>query len=373
MNNTPEIVENAGTLSANHIPRPDRLLDGKQVALSPQGLVFALLLVILNGCMTVEAPGTQPRPAAVKPAAEPAQLARSDSIEKLLKGLRAEDPEQRASSAYHISKLPHGEPRAIPELLKILPDSRRVDIQRYIGAGYVSSYITTPGDEAAFALGKTGKNAVVDLLLTLRSENPQVRSRAARALGISRDPRGIQYLIQRLGDADPGVRAAASAALLHFPEDEIVPNLIQVLENEQGNQRSMAVYLLGKLKNAAAYDALVTLTEHQTPELRAAAALSLGQLHDKRAINILRDLLKDPIPYVRSNSAYALGNYTSRKTILALIDALGDQDESVNSAALESLHRITGQELGNDPTAWKSWLNTAEQKTLPATASESPL
>ena len=69
------------------------------------------------------------------------------------------------------------------------------------------------GQVAAFLAARMGKAAVEPLLLSLRDENPAVRTRSAVALGEMRESRAEVPLRKCLNDADPDVRKAASKAL----------------------------------------------------------------------------------------------------------------------------------------------------------------
>ena len=58
------------------------------------------------------------------------------------------------------------------------------------------------------------------LVEELAHENPAVRRRAARAIGLLGDRRGVPALIRVLGDADQGVRTTAAEALNAFALDD---------------------------------------------------------------------------------------------------------------------------------------------------------
>lgn len=68
------------------------------------------------------------------------------------------------------------------------------------------------GQVAAFLSARMGQVAVEPLLLSLRSENPEARMRAAAALGEMREIRAAPVLREMANDPDPAVREAASKA-----------------------------------------------------------------------------------------------------------------------------------------------------------------
>ncbi|GAB4228572.1 MAG: HEAT repeat domain-containing protein [Deltaproteobacteria bacterium] len=69
------------------------------------------------------------------------------------------------------------------------------------------------GSVAVFLAARMGPVAVEPLLLTLRSDNPDARIRAADALGEMREARAAPVLREMSRDPDPAVREAASIAL----------------------------------------------------------------------------------------------------------------------------------------------------------------
>jgi ParB family chromosome partitioning protein len=69
------------------------------------------------------------------------------------------------------------------------------------------------GQVALFLAARMGQVAVEPLLLSLRDENPAVRTRSAVALGEMLEPRAVPALREMSRDPDAAVRNAASKAL----------------------------------------------------------------------------------------------------------------------------------------------------------------
>ncbi|MDY7107653.1 MAG: hypothetical protein SYC29_03360 [Planctomycetota bacterium] len=57
--------------------------------------------------------------------------------------------------------------------------------------------------------------------------------------------------------------------------------------------------------------------------------------------------------------ARALGQYPEDRVFQGLVAALDARELAVNVAARESLHTLTGQAHGLDPSQWLSWYNDA--------------
>jgi len=75
------------------------------------------------------------------------------------------------------------------------------------------------GQVAAFLAARMGQVVVEPLLLSLRDENPAVRTRSAVALGEMMEPRAVPALREMSQDPDTSVRNAASKALRRIDPD----------------------------------------------------------------------------------------------------------------------------------------------------------
>jgi HEAT repeat protein len=79
------------------------------------------------------------------------------------------------------------------------------------------------GQVAAFLAARMGQVVVEPLLLSLRDENPAVRTRSAVALGEMMEPRAVPALREMSQDPDTSVRNAASKALRRIDPDTPSP------------------------------------------------------------------------------------------------------------------------------------------------------
>ena len=71
----------------------------------------------------------------------------------------------------------------------------------------------------------------------------------------------------------------------------------------------------------------------------------------RREILVMEDLLQD----VR----FGAGTKRDRDAVDILVRALRTPDARAREAALRTLRKISGQDLGEDPAAWESWWNAA--------------
>ena len=125
--------------------------------------------------------------------------------------------------------------------------------------------------------------------------SPMVRGQACRALGSSRDPSAVEFLLRCLNDNDPTVRRDASWGLQTTFSDAAVDPLITHIKDDIDRQ-------------------------------------------------------------VRINSTKALGNSRDPKALRALVAALDDDDAAVIHIAWNNLKYLTGQNLPKDDSrAWLKW------------------
>jgi HEAT repeat protein len=211
----------------------------------------------------------------------------------------------------------------------------------------------------------TGRRTV-DLISALGNRDPDVRNRAAEALGDQRDPLAVPALAAALHDTDPGVRWKAAEALgrtgevatgvlseaLHDTDPDVrwkaavalgesgseaaIAPLVHALSDPDTFVRSRVARALSRYRDAALQPALTAMTA-EDPLLRAGAAVALGEIGGENAIHALIHAFGDPDPSVRkiAESAVAL---QGEKAIVPLIAALAE--EKVRDAAATALAHI---------------------------------
>jgi HEAT repeat protein/energy-coupling factor transporter ATP-binding protein EcfA2 len=187
-------------------------------------------------------------------------------------------------------------------------------------------------------------------LRALKDEDPEVRSRAAEALGLlgATDPQTLQALREARKDEDPGVRSRAAEALglLGAPDPQTLQALREALKDEDLLVRIMAAEALGRLgaPDPQTLQALREALKDENLLVRSMAAVALGLLGatDPQTLETLREALKDENPRVRSRAAEVLGllGATDPQTLQALREALKDENLLVRSMAAMALGRL---------------------------------
>jgi hypothetical protein len=131
-------------------------------------------------------------------------------------------------------------------------------------------------------------------------------------------------------ERDPLVKAAAIRALAKHGTVEDAPLIAEQLSNEN-------------------------------VQVRWEAAKGLQRIHNPQVVPALLESLRDAAEDedVRIAVARALGQYPGDRVFQGLVAALDARELAVNVAAEGSLHTLTGQSHGLDPSAWLSWYNHA--------------
>lgn len=213
--------------------------------------------------------------------------------------------------------------------------------------------------------------AVLRVERDLKSQEVEVRRRAARGLRDLPTSSGTRLCVVALDDADlevrlagldaclavalPGLgdrlvpwlsdgerrlRLAAAEALSQSPSSRAVPSLGRTLGDADIAVRSAAASALGKSGAGEAVLALLGHLDDAAPDVRRQVALALGELGDPRAVVPLIGKIQDARPPVRESVARALAQLGDARAVSALVLLLRDSDDGVKVAALGALARI---------------------------------
>lgn len=196
--------------------------------------------------------------------------------------------------------------------------------------------------EGAEKLGRMmSRQPLPDLVRLMQDPVPEVRIRAAKALGAIGGLEAVESLLGALRDTNrwsalriadilAGLGQAAVQPLLHeFPR---LPPLARV----------PAIDILGRLRSPEAVPLLTELLLDADENARARAAHSLGVIGDPRATPPLIRALEDPAWPVRAMAAKAIGMLAGPDGIGALEQALGDREWWVRSNAADALRHKGG-------------------------------
>ncbi|MCL5734041.1 MAG: HEAT repeat domain-containing protein [Actinobacteria bacterium] len=210
----------------------------------------------------------------------------------------------------------------------------------------VPSLIVTLKDDSrqvrsrsAMALGSIGDSRAVEPLLTVlqnRSEHSVPRTRSATALGQIGDPRAIEPLLRILKDTtdNTDVRDTCASALGHFQDTRVIEPLVAALRDSNADVRDSASLSLGLMDRMAAGPVLQVLKD-PSPEARSAAVNALLFIDDEAVIGPLIASLEDQNADVRNCAGRALSGKEDKRATAALLSALARKDLAAVAGAYD--------------------------------------
>jgi len=208
-----------------------------------------------------------------------------------VRDVRDEDEDVRGAALRALGRI--RDPRAIPGLIEAL--------------GVAESFLPP---RIAEILVRFGAEAVPALIAELGMVERDVRRMwAAEILGWIADPRAAVPLIESLGDVNPEVRAKAAGALGKLGESRAVDRLLEMLLSDP------------------------------IPFVRTRVAQALGAIGHPKVIDHLIHVLKDPEWWVRIRAIEAL-EQIGTPSVGALLVALEDEDPEVSRRAATALERM---------------------------------
>jgi len=299
-------------------------------------------------------------------------------VAERVRDLGAESPLTRARAAAALRKSGRDVPEAVEPLADMLGDHAPLapaDVYPDSVPDRATEGDTSPGVEAAWALGKMGATGVDSLLDALDSTEWSVRHDAALGLGFSRSPRAVDSLQRALDDSDERVRRQAAWALgmierMKHPEavesmlssedwrtrKEAIQQLgsqrsrdhehaiVDALSDEHAEVREQAAWALGMLLADGAADSLVGALDDSDPGVRDKAVWALGRLADRQAAGAVEKRLTDESSQVRANAAWALGMMGAAEARQSLEQAKEDQDPAVRDRAAWALRHLDSED-----------------------------
>jgi len=336
-----------------------------------------------------------------------------------VRNAKDEDEDVRGAALRALGRI--RDPAAIPELIGALgmPEAalpqRIAEILVRFGDAAVEplcAEVRNPDSEtrrmwAAEILGWLGnREAAIPLIDALGDVNPEVRAKAAGALGKLLEARAIDQLLEMLlSDPIPFVRTRVAQALGAIGHPRVVDHLVQVLKDPEWWVRIRAIEALEQIGKEAA-GTLLAAIEDEDAEVRRRAATALermgyvrdsvetleregfrpdlvrilqlvgkagvtegifgrllsakppadkllvriaGDIGDPAAVPVLLPLLEScGDPSMRSRIVEALGKLRARPAVPGLLRCLKDPDSWVRRAAVEALSAMVPDEHSDE-------------------------
>ncbi len=284
----------------------------------------------------------------------------SSAILPLTKALGSAHPTVRARAAetLGISK----DRSAIPVLLNALKDEYFIVREHaMLALGNIGDTQVIPSllpflkdkDEevrsaACVAIAKFRDPSTFDEITNVLLDDPkiEVRQSAAKALGETKHPAAIPFLMEALRDSYWWFeREQAAADLLNAIEKmgpAIVEPLIEALGDKEGTVRKFAATILGNLGDTRAMEELgMALYDlhHEVGETAAEALVKFGA----KAVELLIESLSHPEAGIREHAIIALGKIQDARVVPVLIEMLHDPERENQRQAMLALGKLRDQ------------------------------
>ena len=167
--------------------------------------------------------------------------------------------------------------------------------------------------------------------LRLKSNSPEVRSKALERLDPARDARSLELLLAGLGDEDAQVRCAAVKGLEPVKDDQSLIALTTALQDPNSKVREVAAAALGRVGDARAFPHLAGLLNDSHTGARRAAAAALRSLGWKPSSNEEVALFEVALGHTRTAAL------AGQASINALVTELKHDTSFQRRAAAEAL------------------------------------
>lgn len=224
---------------------------------------------------------------------------------------------RRSDAARRLGRI--GDPRAVPELEKLLQD---------------------PGEEvreaALYALGRIGtRESLESMLDALNDGDRWSQEKVAEAVEEAGDE-SRRVLVGLLRDGNPARRAFAAEVMGGIGGSEEAVYLEEALADEAVDVRARAADSLGRMRHRLARPALLQALEDPAWQVRAQAVKALGSIGEEKDVPRLVEMLHDTEWWVRNNAAAALREMGETGEG-PLVEMLWDEDRFARETAAQAL------------------------------------
>jgi HEAT repeat protein len=198
---------------------------------------------------------------------------------------------------------------------------------------------------ALLGLGYFKDPATFDRMADPLLDDPEiaVRQAAARALGSTKHPQALPYLMVALSDpfwwyereqeADGLLKAIEGMGTV------AVDRLLEALHDNEGTVRRFAATLLGRIGEPRAIEPLGMALYDTHFEVGAAAAKSLAGFGPP-GLKILAEALHHPETWLRQHAIYGLTLSGDQRIVPAILEMLNDPEREVQKQAIQSLGKL---------------------------------
>ncbi len=183
---------------------------------------------------------------------------------------------------------------------------------------------------------------VSDNLMTyLKDEDPEIRARAAIAIGRIGDPDANEYLFESLQDSVEAVQESAAFALGITGDKRFAAELLDYAATMPAAVQALLIQAAGRLGDSTMpfiADQIADYTDHIDHRTREQAAYALWRSDGKKYFGKLEKMaMNDPVRPVKIAALYALVRLGSTGSTAVYEEWLPDSDPWVRSLAIRGL------------------------------------
>ncbi len=255
----------------------------------------------------------------------------ASAVPALVKALGDEYSQVRSQAALALANI--GDDKVIPALMSLLKD--REDEVRIA---------------ACVSIGKFRDPSTFDEIANVLLDDLKidVRRTAARALGVTKHPAALPFLMEALRDSfwwyEREQNVVDLLQAIQNMGSMAVDPLIEALSDREGRVRKFAAMILGELGDTRAIEPLGMAIYDLHHEIGREAAESLG-LFGVKALDVLTEALNHPEGTVRGHAVVALGKIQDVRVVPPLIKMLSDPDREVQKLVIQSLGNLKDERV----------------------------
>ncbi|MBY9019823.1 MAG: HEAT repeat domain-containing protein [Candidatus Lokiarchaeota archaeon] len=217
------------------------------------------------------------------------------------------------------------------------------------------------------------------------SKNLTERKEAIKLLGLLKDVKSVDYMINSFKSSDNKTRKLAYTSLIQISKDKVPNQVLEGLKAKEWKIRSLCAKIVGKIGNDQQISLLLDLLKDPDNKVREIAIEAISKTHNQLIINEVKSLLSssnwkikraavkllikigkedsldallplinDDDLFVKSWIALALGKFENINDISPFIEMLEDKDPKIRIAAARALGQL-GDSSALNPLANSLW------------------
>lgn len=179
----------------------------------------------------------------------------------------------------------------------------------------------------------------------LQQADPSIRRQAALAAGRIGDTAAVPILVQALADSAQGVRSAAAFALGLLKDPRAIQPLLDMVQRASPEQQDFGIFeavtaiaKIGGTEGARALQLIIDAGRPGQPNQAVSRALlEAWRLGAEGPVLSLIRYAQDPDNLVRWNAMFSLSRSGDPRALPSLLTALNDQDATVRAVALRGI------------------------------------